>query len=139
MTKYVWRVKTRLSERYLTPCKVLARGKMNTCLIEFEDGYRVATSRNYVIKQATLLAAYMVKCQNHRITLTTINARMSTQVFGNIGSGFVPFPLLPVPFVFQNFLVVIVSLQFRHFSLYEAKRFKILKSNDLAFLNQIVD
>jgi hypothetical protein len=54
MTKYVWRVKTRLPERYLTPCKVLARGKMNTCLVEFEDGYRVATSRNYVVKWETM-------------------------------------------------------------------------------------
>jgi hypothetical protein len=27
-------------------CAVLARGKMNSALIEFEDGYRVITSRN---------------------------------------------------------------------------------------------
>jgi len=50
MTRYVWRVKTRLPERYMTPCKVLARGKRNSCLVEFEDGYRVITSRNYVMK-----------------------------------------------------------------------------------------
>jgi len=54
MTQYVWRVKTRLPERYMTPCKVLARGKMNTCLVEFEDGYRVTTSRNYVMKWETM-------------------------------------------------------------------------------------
>jgi hypothetical protein len=54
MTKYVWRVKTRLPERYRMPCKVLARGKMNTCLVEFEDGYRVTTSRNYVMKWETM-------------------------------------------------------------------------------------
>ncbi|RPI94365.1 MAG: hypothetical protein EHM40_06825 [Chloroflexi bacterium] len=54
MTKYVWRVKTRLPERYLTPCNVIARGKMNTCLVEFEDGYRVTTSRNYVMKWETM-------------------------------------------------------------------------------------
>lgn len=54
MTKYVWRVKTRLPERYTTPCKVLARGRMNTCLIEFEDGYRVVTSRNYAVKFETM-------------------------------------------------------------------------------------
>jgi hypothetical protein len=54
MTQYIWRVKTRLPERYMTPCKVLARGKMNTCLVEFEDGYRVTTSRNYLIKFDTL-------------------------------------------------------------------------------------
>jgi hypothetical protein len=54
MTEYIWRVKTRLTERYMTPCKVLARGKMNTCLVEFEDGYRVTTSRNYLIKFDTM-------------------------------------------------------------------------------------
>lgn len=53
MTQYIWRVKTRLPERYMTPCRVLARGKMNTCLVEFEDGYRVTTSRNYVMKWET--------------------------------------------------------------------------------------
>ena len=36
------------------PCRVLARGKMNTCLVEFEDGYRVTTSRNYVMKWETM-------------------------------------------------------------------------------------
>ena len=50
---YIWRVKTRLPERYLTPCRVLVRGRRNTCLVEFEDGYRVITSRNYVIKRET--------------------------------------------------------------------------------------
>ena len=54
MTQYIWRVKTRLPERYMTPCKVLIRGKMNTCLVEFEDGYRVTTSRNYLIKLETI-------------------------------------------------------------------------------------
>ena len=27
-------------------CRVLARGKMNSCLIEFQDGYLAITSRN---------------------------------------------------------------------------------------------
>jgi hypothetical protein len=27
---------------------------MNTCLIEFEDGYRVTTSRNYIVKLETI-------------------------------------------------------------------------------------
>jgi hypothetical protein len=27
-------------------CRVVARGRMNSALIEFEDGYRVVTSRN---------------------------------------------------------------------------------------------
>jgi len=53
-TPYIWRVKARLPERYMTPCRILARGKMNTCLVEFEDGYRVTTSRNYLMKLETL-------------------------------------------------------------------------------------
>jgi hypothetical protein len=53
MTQYIWRVKKRLPERYLTPCIVLARGKRNTCLVEFRDGYRVTTSRNYLMKLET--------------------------------------------------------------------------------------
>jgi hypothetical protein len=28
------------------PCLVLARGKMNSCLVKFEDGYTMVTSRN---------------------------------------------------------------------------------------------
>lgn len=27
-------------------CKVLVRGKRNSCLVEFEDGFRAVTSRN---------------------------------------------------------------------------------------------
>jgi len=54
MTQYVWRIKTRLPERYMTLCHVLARGKMNTCLVEFDDGYRATTSRNYLMKLETL-------------------------------------------------------------------------------------
>lgn len=27
-------------------CRVLVRGKRNSCLVEFEDGYRAITSRN---------------------------------------------------------------------------------------------
>lgn len=45
---HLWRVRTRLSERFGQPCKVLARGRMNSCLVEFEDGYQVITSRWYV-------------------------------------------------------------------------------------------
>jgi len=46
--KYYWRVKTRLPERKGQPCKVLMRGKKNSCLVEFEDGHKVITSRWYV-------------------------------------------------------------------------------------------
>lgn len=45
---YLWRVRTRLPERFGQRCRVLVRGAMNSCLVVFEDGYRVVTSRNYL-------------------------------------------------------------------------------------------
>lgn len=48
---YTWRVATRYPERKGTACRVLVRGKLNSCLVEFvDDGYRTVTSRNYVRK-----------------------------------------------------------------------------------------
>lgn len=35
-----------LGQRKGDMCRILARGKMNSALIEFLDGYRVVTSRN---------------------------------------------------------------------------------------------
>ena len=49
---YYWRVRTRLPWRFGKRCRVLARGKKNTALIEFTDGCRVTTSRNYIRKVA---------------------------------------------------------------------------------------
>jgi hypothetical protein len=49
---YVWRVHTRLPERFGTPCRILLRARrMNTILVEFEDGYKVLTSGNYLRKR----------------------------------------------------------------------------------------
>lgn len=31
-------------------CRVTARGKMNSCCVEFEDGYKMITSRNAIRK-----------------------------------------------------------------------------------------
>jgi hypothetical protein len=31
-------------------CRVLARGKMNSCLVEFTDGFKAITSRNAIKK-----------------------------------------------------------------------------------------
>lgn len=45
---YRWRVRTRLPERFGQLCRVLCRGAMNSCAVEFEDGYQVVTSRWYV-------------------------------------------------------------------------------------------
>jgi hypothetical protein len=33
-------------------CRVLARGNMNSCLVEFPDGYCMVTSRNAIGKAA---------------------------------------------------------------------------------------
>jgi len=51
-TFYVWRIKTRLPERKGQRCRVLARGRLNSCLVEFSDGTRVVTSRWSVRKIA---------------------------------------------------------------------------------------
>lgn len=48
MSEYYWRVKTKFPERKGQRCRVLVRGAMNSCLVEFEDGFRVITSRNYI-------------------------------------------------------------------------------------------
>jgi len=48
---YYWRVKTRLPERYRQPCRVLVRGGMNSALVQFTDGFKVVTSRNYLRKR----------------------------------------------------------------------------------------
>lgn len=45
MMTHTWFWKSRLPERKGQPCNVLARGKMNSILVEFEDGYKVVTSR----------------------------------------------------------------------------------------------
>jgi hypothetical protein len=42
---HVWWWRSALGERKGEPCRVLARGKMNSILVEFEDGFRVITSR----------------------------------------------------------------------------------------------
>jgi len=47
----VWFWKSRLPDRKGQACRVLARGKMNSVLVEFEDGYKVVTSR-YAIRKA---------------------------------------------------------------------------------------
>ena len=31
-------------------CRLVCRGKMNSCLIEFQDGFKVVTSRNAIRK-----------------------------------------------------------------------------------------
>lgn len=52
---YVWRVHSRLPERYMQLCRIVSRGKKNSCLVEFSDGEKVLTSRNYLMKLDTML------------------------------------------------------------------------------------
>lgn len=47
---HVWFWKTKLFSRRGQPCRVLARGAMNSILVEFKDGYRVITGR-YAVRQ----------------------------------------------------------------------------------------
>ncbi len=49
--QYVWFWRSRLPERKGEPCRVLARGKMNSILVEFVDGFKVVTSR-YAVRKA---------------------------------------------------------------------------------------
>ena len=52
-TEYVWRWRARLPERWGHRCRVVARGRLNSILVEFEDGFRVVTSR-YAVRRAVM-------------------------------------------------------------------------------------
>lgn len=44
---YDWRARyPRVLDRRGQRCRVLVRGKMNSAMVEFEDGYRAVISRN---------------------------------------------------------------------------------------------
>ena len=43
---YAWRNNEKRMTLYRRPCRVVARGKMNSVLIEFDDGRREVVSRN---------------------------------------------------------------------------------------------
>jgi hypothetical protein len=46
---YTWRVRKYLPERHGEACRVLARGRLNSCLVEFaRDGEKVVTNRWFV-------------------------------------------------------------------------------------------
>ena len=47
---YKWFWKTKLPDRKNKKCAVIARGKLNSILVEFEDGFKVVTSRFAVRK-----------------------------------------------------------------------------------------
>jgi hypothetical protein len=45
-----WRIRVNLPDRFGARCRILARGKMNSCWIEFEDGVQHIVSRNSIRK-----------------------------------------------------------------------------------------
>ena len=45
---HIWYWRAKLGDRKGNACRVLARGRMNSVLVEFEDGFRVVTSRHAV-------------------------------------------------------------------------------------------
>lgn len=51
---YEWRVRTRLPDRFGQRCRVITRGSMNSAHVQFDDGYEVITSRNYIRKASSL-------------------------------------------------------------------------------------
>lgn len=51
-----WFWKSRLPERKGQRCRILARGAMNSCLVEFADGFKVVTSR-FAVRRLPQLAA----------------------------------------------------------------------------------
>lgn len=42
---HYWRLRKLLPERHREPCRVLARGRNGSILIEFADGFKVVTPR----------------------------------------------------------------------------------------------
>ena len=61
---YYWFWKSKLGDRNRTRCKVIKRGgRMNTIVVEFEDGYRVATSR-HAVRKITPENEHLVKESN---------------------------------------------------------------------------
>ncbi len=47
---HIWFWKAKLGERNGELCRVLCRGKLNSALVEFADGFRVVTSR-YAVRR----------------------------------------------------------------------------------------
>ena len=54
---YVWWLRKWLPERKGQRCRVLARGRMGTILVEFDDGHRTTTNRFAVRKLPSMRIA----------------------------------------------------------------------------------
>jgi len=47
---HIWFWRSKLPERKGQPCRVIVRGRMNSILVEFVDGFTVVTSR-YAVRR----------------------------------------------------------------------------------------
>ncbi|MBU6167319.1 MAG: hypothetical protein KGQ52_14495 [Alphaproteobacteria bacterium] len=45
---HFWRVRATLAERFGQPCRVISRGRMNSVLVEFDDGTRHIVNRHAI-------------------------------------------------------------------------------------------
>ena len=72
--KWFWLSK--LPERKGQKCRVLARGKMNSILVEFEDGYKVITSR-YAVRLITTLLIVLLITQGCISTVITTDPTLT--------------------------------------------------------------
>jgi hypothetical protein len=50
---YTWRWRAKHGERHGQPCRVWARGTMNSIGVEFADGFRTVTARYAVRRRAS--------------------------------------------------------------------------------------
>lgn len=48
--RFGWKNNERRAQLYGRTCRMICRGTMNSCLLEFENGERVVTSRNAIRK-----------------------------------------------------------------------------------------
>jgi len=58
---YAWKNNEKRETLYKRACRVVARGRMNSCLIEFDNGQRECVSRNAVKR----LAKHAQDSSNH--------------------------------------------------------------------------
>jgi len=61
--EHVWFWKIKLPERRGGLCRIVARGKMNSILVEFPDGYKVITSRYAVRRKGDELDKSKAQCR----------------------------------------------------------------------------
>ncbi|WP_156910076.1 hypothetical protein [Rubritepida flocculans] len=80
---FVWFWKARLAERRGQRLRVLARGTLNSCLVEFEDGFRAITSRN-ALRRASV-SDELEKPVGKKLDADPPAAYFSLEVFEKIG------------------------------------------------------